>query len=196
MNETSLSLLNRLTDSADSETWDELVSLYRPLLEHWLNRYHVQPTDADDVIQEVLAVVIRELPKFRHNERTGAFRNWLRTILMNRLKAYWRTRDNRSQSPGGSEFVTQLGELADGNSYMSSLWNAEHDAYLVKRLSQAIRPRFDTKTWEAFERQVIGGQTASQVATDLGLSLSSVYAAKSRVLHALRQESLGFLDDI
>jgi RNA polymerase sigma-70 factor, ECF subfamily len=194
MNETSLSLLDRVSDSPHSESWNELVTIYRPLLERWLRRYHVQESDADDLVQEVLTVVVRELPNFRHNQRVGAFRNWLRTILANRLKEYWRSGRNRPQSVGGSEFVAQLHELEDGNSCVSRIWNEEHDAYLMQRLCQKVRNRFDAKTWEAFERQVIGGQRAGQAAEKLGLSLSSVYAAKSRVLHALRQESQGLID--
>jgi RNA polymerase sigma-70 factor (ECF subfamily) len=79
---------------------------------------------------------------------------------------------------------------------VSRIWNEEHDAYLIKRLCQTIRARFDRKTWEAFERQVLGGQKAGEVAKELGLSISSAYAAKSRVLHALRQESKGLVDTI
>ena len=43
---------------------------------------HIRPSDVDDLVQEVLAVVLRELPQFEHNGRTGAFRRWLRTILL------------------------------------------------------------------------------------------------------------------
>jgi RNA polymerase sigma factor (sigma-70 family) len=194
MNATSLSLLERASQSSDAHSWNQLVAIYRPLLQHWLNRYQVQPSDADDLIQEVLTAVVRDLPNFRHNERVGAFRNWLRTMLVYRLKSYWRANQNRPQPVGGSEFVARLHELEDGKSGISRLWNEEHDAYLIKQLSHAIRPRFDAKTWDAYERQVLGGQNAREVALETGLSLSSVYAAKSRVLHALRQESQGLLD--
>jgi RNA polymerase sigma-70 factor (ECF subfamily) len=139
---------------------------------------------------------VRDLSKFRHNERAGAFRNWLRTMLVHRLKTYWRANQNQPQTVGGSEFSARLHELEDDASGASRLWQEEHDAHLIKRLSQAIRPRFDAKTWEAYERQLIGGQKAALVAEEMGLSLSSVYAAKSRVLHALRQESQGLVDTI
>ncbi len=79
MNETSLSLLDRVRQSADSESWDRLVRLDAPLMKNWLGRYEIQ--DSDDLVQEVLTTVVTELPKFEHNQRPGAFRSWLRTIL-------------------------------------------------------------------------------------------------------------------
>ena len=42
------------------------------------------------------------------------------------------------------------------------------------------------ETWQAFRRQVLDGMTAEQVAAQLDMPLHSVYAAKSRVLKALR----------
>jgi hypothetical protein len=36
--------------------------------------YVAQAADASDVVQEVLAVLVRELPRFEHSNRPGAFR--------------------------------------------------------------------------------------------------------------------------
>lgn len=195
MHTTSLSLLDRINGAPHSESWNELVAIYRPLLLHWLRKYEVAKPDTDDLIQDVFTVLVRELPHFRHNRRVGAFRKWLRTVLANRLKEYWRDAKRRPQLLGGSRFVEQLNELAEDHSEMSRIWNEEHDALLIKRLCAVTRTRFDAKTWEAFERQVVAGEKAGQVAKETGLSISSVYAAKSRVLQALRQESQGLIDD-
>jgi RNA polymerase sigma-70 factor (ECF subfamily) len=84
MSRTSLSLLERLQQQPDPETWKRLVSLYLPMIHGWLQRHGVAPADADDLAQEVLTVVVRELPRFEHNQRAGAFRAWLRTITVHR----------------------------------------------------------------------------------------------------------------
>jgi RNA polymerase sigma-70 factor (ECF subfamily) len=54
MDETSLSLLTRLKNSQDAETWERLVSLYAPLLKSWLRKYNVASSDVDDLMQDVL----------------------------------------------------------------------------------------------------------------------------------------------
>ena len=75
MDETSLSLLGRLSREADCDSWQRLFDVYTPLLRGWLKRYQVQSSDADDLIQDVLTVVLRELPRFQHNQQAGAFRS-------------------------------------------------------------------------------------------------------------------------
>lgn len=194
MNSTSISLLNRLQQSDDSKNWNRLVELYDPLLRVWLRKYKVQDSDADDIVQDVLAAVLGDLPNFRHNQRTGAFRSWLRTILANRIKLFWRSRKYRPVATGTSSVNGRLNQLEDDASEISQIWNREHDEYVLNRLMKTVRPQFEHKTWQAFRSQVFDGQKANTVARDLEMSLSSVYMAKSRVLSALRRESEGIVE--
>src|SRR6516165_896311 len=113
MAETSVSLLEHLRTNPEGPAWRRLVELYTPLLRAWLARHGVQPSDADDLVQEVLSVVVRELPDFEHNRRAGAFRAWLRGILVHRLRDFWRKRDYRPDAAGGSDFLKQIDELED-----------------------------------------------------------------------------------
>ena len=196
MNETSLSLLERISHSTDSDSWNRLVELYEPLMRGWLQSYGVYGADADDLVQEVLAVTFQELPKFQHNERTGAFRSWLRKILVNRLRNYWRDRQHRPIARGGTSFLQQLNQLEDEASELSQIWNARHDRDVIAKLLELVKPRFQSKTWEAFHRQMIEGLPPDEVAAGLRMARSSVYMARHRVLNALRRESAGLVDTL
>ena len=88
MTDTSMSLLDDVCRRPDSESWTRLVGIYTPLLKGWIGRYDVQDSDRDDLVQDVLMVVLRELPTFRHTQRQGAFRSWLRGILVNRVRNF------------------------------------------------------------------------------------------------------------
>ncbi|MEQ8787048.1 MAG: sigma-70 family RNA polymerase sigma factor [Pirellulaceae bacterium] len=191
---TSLSLLARARHSSDSESWNRLAALYTPLLRRWLRTYDVQDADADDLIQEVLAVVARDLATFDHHEHHGAFRGWLRRILVNRLREHWRRRNYQPEATGRTDFRRQLEELVDEGSGASGIWNREHDEFVMKRLLEIVEPQFEPGTWRAFRRQVIDGQRADAVAEELGMSRAAVYMAKSRVLQSLRRESAGLID--
>src|ERR1700730_12164520 len=100
MSETSISLLDRLRLPSDAAAWKRFVDLYGPLLLGWLRCQAVRAQDADDLVQGVLGVVVREVPAFRPNQRPGAFRAWLRTILVNRLRAFWRSQRSQPVAPG------------------------------------------------------------------------------------------------
>jgi RNA polymerase sigma-70 factor (ECF subfamily) len=194
MADTSLSLLARIRDPSDTASWQQLIEIYDPLLRRWLRGYEVQDADADDLVQEVLTTAARELAGFQHNERPGAFRTWLRKVLVNRLRNYWRRREHPTLVAGGSSVWERLEQLEDDASQTSSQWDAEHDRGVLTRLMEVVRPTFLPKTWEAFRRQMFLGQRADQVAAELEMPLSSVYVARSRVLAALRREAGGMID--
>lgn len=191
MDETSRSLLERVRDSADSESWRRLVDLYTPWLQGWLRRCHVPETDCDDLIQEVLVVVAKEVSGFQLSERRGAFRNWLRTILFNRLQNYWRQQQTRPLV-GATDVLTML---EDPNGALDRIWNQEHDEYVTRRLLELIEPEFMATTWRAFRRQVVDDCPAATVAAELNMTANAALIAKSRVLRRLREEARGLTDD-
>lgn len=195
MNETSLSLLGRACQPDREAAWQQMVDIYSSLLTSWLRRFEVDVADADDLIQEVMLAVARELPRFEHSGQVGSFRSWIRTILVHRVRDYWRSRKYRPVSPGGSSWAGRLELLVDESSDVSREWNLEHDRHVMSRLLEHVKPRFQARTWEAFHRQVIGGQRADAVSAELGLPLNSVYVARSRVLSVLRREAAGLIDE-
>ncbi|MEM7560588.1 MAG: sigma-70 family RNA polymerase sigma factor [Planctomycetota bacterium] len=193
MTETSLSLLRRLQESDESENWNELARIYSPLIRLWLRRYQVQESDADDLLQEVLLALAEQLGQFNHSGRKGSFRCWLRTILLNRLRRFWQSRDRFSQEQAGSN-LRLIEELNDPASDASQLWNRQHDQYVLKQLLSAAEAHFESKTWQAFCRVTLDGVATANVASELDISVNAVCLAKSRVIRRLRQESEGLVD--
>jgi RNA polymerase sigma-70 factor (ECF subfamily) len=187
-------LLERLRLHADSADWRRLVELYTPLIRSWLLREGVPAADADDLTQDVLGVVVRDLAGFRHNQRPGAFRAWLRAITVNRLRGYWRGRQHAPLVGGDSDAARRLEQLEDPHSGLSRLWDQEHDRRVLARLMKLIEPEFPPAWWQAFRRHVVEAARASEVAQELGVSVNVVLLAKSRILKRLRQEAAGFVD--
>jgi RNA polymerase sigma-70 factor (ECF subfamily) len=190
--DTPLSLLERLRLQPDESSWRRLTDLYTPLIRTWIRRHALQPSDADDLVQEVLAVVVRELPRFQHDLRRGAFRRWLRTILVNRMRVFW-----RKQQPAagvGGDLAGVLDQLEDPASDLSRVWDEEHDRHVARRLLAFLRPDFEATTWRAFELLVLEGKNTAEVARELGITANAARIAKSRVLTRFREESAGLID--
>jgi RNA polymerase sigma-70 factor (ECF subfamily) len=194
MADTSVSLLERLCLQPDEDTWKRFVDLYAPLIRGWLRRYQVKEEDAEDLAQEVMTVVVRELAHFQHNQQRGAFRSWLRTVTVNQLRALWRTERGRAVATGNSDIAQMLDQLADPDSSLSRLWDQQHDQHVARRLMELIQPHFEPTTWQAFRRVALDGKRAATIAEELGLSVNAVLLAKSRVLSRLRQELQGLTD--
>jgi RNA polymerase sigma-70 factor (ECF subfamily) len=79
---TSLSLLQRLRQPGQADAWERFARLYTPLLVAWSRRprYGLQPADADDLVQDILADLFRKLPQFHYDPERG-FRGWLRGVF-------------------------------------------------------------------------------------------------------------------
>ncbi len=168
--------------------------MYRPFIYGWLRRHSASHQDAEDLTQEVLTILVRELPGFSHSGRLGAFRKWLRATAANRMRSFWRAGRFRPVASGNTEFLVMVHQIEDDNSDMSKLWDQQHDQHVLARIIESIENEFEPTTVQAFRRLTFDVQPAADVAAALGLSVPAVYIAKSRVLRRIRQEAAGILD--
>ncbi len=79
-------------------------------------------------------------------------------------------------------------EPVPGPTPHESVDRLEVDKRFARRALEVVRAEFEPRTWEAFWRIVVDGQSPAEVAAAMQLSLSAVYKAKSRVLQRLRRE--------
>jgi RNA polymerase sigma-70 factor (ECF subfamily) len=184
---TSASLLGRAQTSGDPEAWNALVGLYAPLLRTWFAAAGLQPADRDDLSQRVMEVLVRRLPEFQHNGRTGAFRTWLRGIVTNLLREFWREKP----TPVTDSILEQL---SDPSGHLSRVWEEQHDRHVYQALAATVRAEVTESTWLAFHRTAIEDKPPRQVAEELGLSVNAVLIARSRVLTRLRKLAAELLD--
>ncbi len=184
--DTSLTWLQKLTKSPSGDDWRHLSEAYGPLLTKWTPRAGIPPSDREDLVQEVLIVVARRVCEFEH-AHAGAFRGWLRAILANQIKKYFR------EHPGPVCLIP-LEDVCNPESVLSALFDREHDEYFASRAMRAAKIDFEPATWRAFEMQVLEGRSPKETAEALKLSLNAVIKAKSRVLKRLRQELSRFVE--
>lgn len=186
---TSETLLIRLKDGGQEQDWRRFVELYSPLLFRWANLHGLQDSDATDLVQEVLVLLIQKLPEFEY-DRQGSFRGWLRTVTLNR----WRDLLRRRRVEASLETVDESdgGLLADDPG--DRFWEVEYRRYLVARALEIMQQSFEPSTWNACWETAVHGRSAAEVGAELGLSEGAVYVAKSRVLKRLRAELEGLWD--
>jgi DNA-directed RNA polymerase specialized sigma24 family protein len=126
------SLLQAARDTTNNEAWLRLVSVCEPLLYGWLRCQNVQHADAEDLVQETLATLVLEAPTFQPNENPGAFRYWLRKVLINRLRHFRRALWVRLICRTDSELLVRLATLLDDpRSDFTRRWDDDHDAHVA-----------------------------------------------------------------
>ncbi|MBL8796016.1 MAG: sigma-70 family RNA polymerase sigma factor [Planctomycetia bacterium] len=183
---TSLSLLKRVRER-NPEAWDRLVFLYAPLVHHWCQSWGMQGADADDVRQEVFQAVSRHVEQFRRDRAGDSFRGWLRVIARRKFLDHCRRENVQPQAQGGSDANLLLQNIPD-EVIRDDDDPPQQVQSLHHRALELVRSQFEEKTWQAFWRCAVEGQSPLEVGEAMHMSPAAVRKAKSRVLHRLKQE--------
>ena len=191
---TSSSLFARIKQR-DSIAWERVSQLYGPLVYRSARKAGLQESDATDIVQEVFRSVASHVADLRLDRPGDSFRAWLWSITKNKIHDYFRRRARNPEAIGGSTAHEQMQNLPD------SVIDEKSADELLKpskaleiRALALIQTDFEPQTWQAFLRSAVDGQKAAEIAADLGMSLTAVYKAKSRVLARLRSEFGGLMD--
>lgn len=195
MEETSVSLLERLAAQNLDEDWQRLLSIYRPFIDSQVRKYPQLSTEADDIVQNICMVLMRQLPQFQR-QRTGSFRKWFRLVTVNQLRA--EARRHRARPIPASliaELDVALDQLLDPASEASRRWDEEHDQEVLRRVIDIVRPEINPVHWQAFQLHVLEQRPAEDVAQSMGLTLNVVQLAKSRIKKRMQVELQGLMDE-
>lgn len=182
---THQSLLLRLRDGGDADAWAEFDGRYRELLFAFARRRGLQPADADDLAQDVLAAAHRALPTFRYDPARGSFRGWLKTAAV-RAVGKLRRGSADALAHAASADVADVAEPA-ADPALDAAWETEWRRYHLRVATARVRAEVAPATMRAFEAVALDGRPAAEVAAALGLSVDSVYQAKSRVAARIRE---------
>lgn len=184
---TSTSLLDRAR-LEQPEAWDKLSRLYAPLVYQWARIAGLQPDDASDVMQSVFVSLTKNLGKFRVRSEGDSFRGWLYTITRNKINDHFRNHQREIRARGGTEALQGIQRLVAEASTSDSIDGRNEIDHLYRRALQLVQGEFEGRTWICFWRCTVEGDSPSDVAADMGVSVWAVYKARSRVLQRLREE--------
>jgi RNA polymerase sigma-70 factor (ECF subfamily) len=181
------SLLVRLRDARDKESWRDFVGIYAPLVYGFARRRGLQDADAADVTQDVLRAVAQAVDRLDYDPEKGSFHSWLFKVAHRKLLDH-QAGQRRCCRGTGDSAVQELLEEQPAPAEDQSRWDAEYEHRLFTWAAGHVRGRFTTATWQAFWDTAVAGKPAREVADALGLSVGAVYIAKSRVQARLREE--------
>src|SRR5262245_41473434 len=114
-----------------------------------------------------------------------SFRGWLKTVARNAWSDYWSSR--KVIATGGSQAVELLGTIEAREELIRRL-DEEFDRELLEEATARVRMRVTPKTWQAFERTAIQGQSGAEAAAALDMKVATVFVARSKVQKMLQDE--------
>ena len=183
---TSGSLLRRLgCNPNDAAAWGEFVRRYGRKVLLWCRHWQLQEADAQDVTQDVLLRVARQMRTFCYDPQRS-FRAWLKTLA----HAAWCDWLEGQKKPGrGSGDSTVLDQLAtvEARDDLVQRLEEEYDRELLEAASARVRLRVEPRTWEAFRLLTYEGLSGAEAAERLGMKVGAIYVAKCKVQKMLQE---------
>jgi RNA polymerase sigma factor (sigma-70 family) len=187
---TRLSLIDALKHGG-AEAWERFYNMYSRVLLSFARRQGCDEHAALDVVQETLMVVLRKLPDFEYDADRGRFRNWLISIVSNKVcESRRRARLDRLVSldaplENGQSFADML--AADQPDVAGKIEQDWRQALLEEALRQVLEdPRTNADTVAIFRAVAMEGRTLSDVAKQFRMKENAIYQIKHRIMTRLQ----------
>lgn len=193
---TRRSLLIRLKNMEDQESWRDFDNTYRGLIYSVAIRAGLSHTEAQDAVQETFRAVAKKMPEFQYDPAIGSFKGWLLTTTQWRISDQFRKR--RKEGPGDGERSTRTGRTArieriadPAGLKLEEIWDAEWEKNLIEVALEKVKAQVRAIHYQIFDLYVMRQLPVKEVAQTLGVSAGLVYLAKHRVQALLKKELKG-----
>ncbi len=185
---TSPSLLGRLRlDVADPADWAEFVRRYSPLIREWCRRWNLQDADTDDVTQVVLTKLTSQVRSFRYDPGLS-YRAYVRKVAHHTWCDFLTSRARPGAGGSGDSAVANRLESVPARDDLIERLAGAFDYELLDLAIARVRLRVEPRTWEAFRLTAMDGLSGSEAAGRVGMEVTTVFKAKSKVQRMLRDE--------
>ena len=184
---TSQSLLSQLRHQpSDADSWERFVDIYQPKITKWCLGWGLQRSDADDVAQNVLLAMSRQMKEFRYDPN-GRFRAWLKTVSYRAWVDFIHSKNKQASGTGSDELFELLSAVETREDFVSKM-DEECERELLEQAMIVVRRRVNEHNWQAFKMTVFDGIPGVKVAEQLGMAVTAVYKARSRIQEMLREQ--------
>ena len=188
---TRASLLGRLKNWEDQQSWEEFADTYSRLIVGVAIQAGLTEAEAKDVEQETLLCVARTIHEFESNPERGSFKSWLLTLTRWRIADQFRKRAPSSQAPvpGSTEDTrTSTIERVPDPALLDATWESEWRKNLIETALHRVGRRVKPKHLQIFDLYAMRHWSAAKVARELGVSVVQVYLVNHRVTKLVKQE--------
>lgn len=185
--QTSISLIARVRDRTDGESWREFYQFYHPLLTRYLRRLGLKEESVNDVVQDVFVRLLQALPKFELDGKRGRFRSYLWKLTYSGLIDEARRVKARRQAE--EEWINRflVSDEAESRKLHEELNEINYREIIDKALPR-VRSVTSKQAWTCFEQRLLRDRPGSEIAAELGIPAKSVFVYASRVLKAVREQ--------
>ncbi|MDB6017240.1 MAG: polymerase, sigma-24 subunit, subfamily [Pedosphaera sp.] len=190
---TRQSLLSRLKDWNDQESWKVFFDTYWKLIYSAGVKAGLTDAEAQDVVQETVLSVLKSMPNFDYDAEKGSFKGWLLRLTSWRIVDQIRKRQRdieheRHESPTSTETDCVERVVDPLGLKLEAVWEEEWEKNLMEAAIERVKKKVEPKQYQIFDLYVFKSWPASKVAQVLKVSAGKVYLTKHRISHLIKKE--------
>jgi len=189
---TRRSLVDRLANWDDRKRWQEFFDTYWKLIYSAARKSGLTDAEAQEVVQETVITVAKNIDKLKYDPAIGSFKGWLLQITR------WRIADQfREREPGDAKHARSSDDRATATIErvpdsrvvdLDALWETEWKENLFEAAIARVKKKIEPKQFQIFDCYVRKEWPAQKVAERLGVNVGQVYLARHRVGAVLKKE--------
>lgn len=192
---TRRSLLNRLKDLDDQESWKQFFDLYWRLIYTSARNAGLDEGEAEDVVQETISSISKSMPNFNYNPAKGSFKRYLLKLTR------WRIRDQLRKRPCAlrrrgypvkssdrtpTETVEKMADPAGVE--LEKRWDEEWEKNLLETAIARVKRKVDPKNYQAFDLCVFKNWPTWRVARNLKMNRARIYLTRHKITKLIKKE--------
>ena len=190
---TRASLLIRLKNLDDQESWNDFFNTYWKLIYGVAIKSGLTEPEAQEVVQETLISVAKSIQGFKYDPEVCSFKSWLRLLVRRRIADQFRKRPREaliasvahSQSDTGTSEIDRIADPAGSQS--DAVWAEEWEKILIDVALERLKRQVSAEHYQIFYLHVIKQLSAREVARALGVNVGQVYLTKHRLSKSFRK---------
>lgn len=190
---TRATLLSRLKNWDDQESWREFFKTYWKLIYEVAIKAGLTETEAQEVVQETVILVAKKMPEFKYDPAIGSFKSWLLHTTRWRINDQFRKRHPEreaiGQRPNDTARTDAIERIPDPAGHvLDNVWNEEWQKNLFDTAVERVKGKVNARQYQMFDLYVVKQWPVRKVASRLGVNIGRIYLAKHRISSLIKKE--------
>ena len=189
---TRQSLLERMKDSDDHQSWNDFFQTYKRLIYNVATKAGLTDSEAQEAVQETVISVSRKIAEYKTDAKYGSFKGWLLRITQRRIVDQFRKRRPGQIPLRGHSDATQTAtaeRIADPASLdLNAVWEEQWQKNLFEVALDRVKQRVSPKKYLLFYQLVVKEWPPRKVAETYRVTLAHVYVARYQVANLIKKE--------
>ena len=192
--QTRRSLLTRLKQWDDDESWKDFFDTYWKLVYGVAVKSGLDETEAQEVVQETVIAVAKKMHDFKYDPAVGSFKSWLlhitRCRIADQLRKRYKQRARAELMPDQTTRTDAMAKIPDPASLnLEAILEEDWQQNLVAAALDRVKRRVKPRQYQIFDFYVVKGWPVNRVRETLGISATQIYLAKLRISNLVKKEA-------